>query len=59
MQAVSTKIQDNLITDEPYLEPNGNEVELFEAAYRNQLPLLLKGPTGCGKTRLWSIWRGN
>jgi len=29
----------------------GNEVALFEYAWRNQLPVLLKGPTGCGKTR--------
>ena len=33
---------------------NGDEIELFEAAYRNRLPLLLKGPTGCGKTRFVS-----
>lgn len=31
--------------------PQGDEVALFEQAYRNRLPLLLKGPTGCGKTR--------
>lgn len=35
----------------PYYHPQGNEVELFRYAYSNQLPLLLKGPTGCGKTR--------
>jgi len=35
----------------PYYLPHGNEVELFEHAYRNRLPVLLKGPTGCGKTR--------
>lgn len=29
-----------------------NEVEIFERCYRNQLPLLIKGPTGCGKSRL-------
>lgn len=29
----------------------GNEVDIFESAYRNRLPLLIKGPTGCGKTR--------
>ena len=32
--------------------PQGNEVTLFEHAYRNRLPVLIKGPTGCGKTRL-------
>src|SRR5690606_32031371 len=35
----------------PYYAPSGAECELFEHAYRNQLPMLLKGPTGCGKTR--------
>lgn len=35
----------------PFYEPQGSEVELFERAWRNQLPLLIKGPTGCGKTR--------
>jgi nitric oxide reductase NorQ protein len=36
---------------EPYYEPQGNEVQVFEAAYRSRLPVMLKGPTGCGKTR--------
>ena len=35
----------------PYYEAQHNEVELFTYAFRNQLPLLIKGPTGCGKTR--------
>jgi nitric oxide reductase NorQ protein len=35
----------------PYYLPFGNECALFERAYRHHLPLLLKGPTGCGKTR--------
>ena len=35
----------------PYYRPQGGEIELFEYAYHNRLPLLLKGPTGCGKTR--------
>ncbi len=38
----------------PYYSAIGDECELFEAAYRNRLPLLLKGPTGCGKTRFVS-----
>ena len=37
--------------DAPYYEAQGREVEIFEAAYRKRLPLMLKGPTGCGKTR--------
>lgn len=35
----------------PYYRPVGRECELFETAYRQKLALLLKGPTGCGKTR--------
>ncbi len=37
--------------DIPYYEPVGDECELFEQAWQHGLPLLLKGPTGCGKTR--------
>ncbi len=35
----------------PAYLPQGNECEIFESAFRQRLPLLLKGPTGCGKTR--------
>ena len=35
----------------PFYAPTGEEVALFEHAFANRLPLLLKGPTGCGKTR--------
>jgi nitric oxide reductase NorQ protein len=35
----------------PYYEPQSNEVAIFEAAYKKRLPVMLKGPTGCGKTR--------
>ena len=35
----------------PTYSPAGHECELFETAWTRQLPLLLKGPTGCGKTR--------
>jgi len=35
----------------PFYQPTGSECELFETAQKNGLPLLLKGPTGCGKTR--------
>ena len=35
----------------PYYEPQSNEIAVFEAAYRKRLPVMLKGPTGCGKTR--------
>ncbi len=39
------------IENEPYYLPINQEVELFEAAYQAKLPAMLKGPTGCGKTR--------
>lgn len=35
----------------PFYQSQGSEIELFERAWRNNLPLLIKGPTGCGKTR--------
>lgn len=36
---------------QPYYHPSGKEIEVFEHAYANKLPLLLKGPTGTGKSR--------
>lgn len=39
------------ITDEPFYQSQGNEVTLYEAAYAARLPVMLKGPTGCGKSR--------
>ena len=52
-------LADYLIPDEPYYAAQGNEVELFEASYANNIPVLLKGPTGCGKTRFMEhmAWR--
>ena len=44
-------IEDYHITTEPFYVSTGNEISLFESAYRLKLPVLLKGPTGCGKTR--------
>ena len=38
--------------DLPYYAAQGTECELFEHCFEQQLPLLIKGPTGCGKTRL-------
>jgi len=40
------------ITVEPYYKATGKEVEIFNHAFENKLPLLLKGPTGTGKSRL-------
>jgi nitric oxide reductase NorQ protein len=50
--------------EEPWYLPLGDEVDIFEAAYHARLPVLLKGPTGCGKTRFvehmaWRLFRQN
>ena len=44
-------IEEYHLKEEPYYVPVGDEIELFEAAYKQRLPLIFKGPTGCGKTR--------
>ena len=44
-------IEQSSLTQEPFYLPQGNEKKIFEAAYKKQLPVLLKGPTGCGKSR--------
>jgi nitric oxide reductase NorQ protein len=44
-------IEEYIVTSEPYYEPVNDEITLFEAAYAEKIPVLLKGPTGCGKTR--------
>jgi len=43
----------------PWYLPTADEVEVFEAAHAARLPVLLKGPTGCGKTRFveYMAWR--
>ncbi len=45
------RIEEHRIIREPFYLPLFNEVEIALAAYTNKLPILLKGPTGCGKTR--------
>ncbi|MBY0340353.1 MAG: CbbQ/NirQ/NorQ/GpvN family protein [Rhodocyclaceae bacterium] len=50
------------IDEEPFYQPVDNEIEMFEAAAKAGLPVLLKGPTGCGKTRFvehmaWKLGR--
>ncbi|MCB1748052.1 MAG: CbbQ/NirQ/NorQ/GpvN family protein [Gammaproteobacteria bacterium] len=51
MSTTAIRTEQSYVLDEPYYEPVANEIEVFAAAYNNQLPILLKGPTGCGKTR--------
>jgi nitric oxide reductase NorQ protein len=59
---VSTESSVARLETAPYYLPVGDEVEVFEAAYAARLPVLLKGPTGCGKTRFvehmtWRLYR--
>ncbi len=52
-------IEEFLVRSEPYYRAVGDELELFEAAYAQHIPVLLKGPTGCGKTRFveYMAWK--
>jgi nitric oxide reductase NorQ protein len=58
---IEQAIEKHVITREPYYLAVGKEVELFEAAHQAKLPVMLKGPTGCGKTRFieYMAWRLN
>ena len=44
-------VEEYVSYDEPYYEHIGDEEQLFRAAFEQKIPVLLKGPTGCGKTR--------
>jgi len=44
-------IEEYVLSEEPFYLPLKDEVELFTAAFDQKIPVLLKGPTGCGKTR--------
>jgi nitric oxide reductase NorQ protein len=59
MEVKEIKIEEYIIEEEPFYIPIGKEISLFEAAYKNKIPVLLKGPTGCGKTRFmqYMAWR--
>ena len=48
-----------LVKEEPYYRPVGNEVAMYEAAYAARMPVMLKGPTGCGKSRFveYMAWK--
>jgi nitric oxide reductase NorQ protein len=58
-QGAPIQVEEFRLTSEPWYLPLGNEVELFESAWRQKIPVLLKGPTGCGKTRFveYMSWR--
>ena len=48
-----------IVTKEPYYCTVSDEVETFEAAYAARMPMMLKGPTGCGKSRFveYMAWK--
>jgi len=55
-QAKKTLYKEHVVEEyvslkEPFYLPIKDEIQLFEAAYAEKIPVLLKGPTGCGKTR--------
>ncbi len=56
---MSADAKQYLIKEEPFYRPVGNEVELYEAAYAARMPMMLKGPTGCGKSRFveYMAWK--
>ncbi len=53
------KVEEYRIDKEPFFIPRQDEVSIFEAAYRQKIPVLIKGPTGTGKTRFveYMAWR--
>ncbi len=48
-----------LVTKEPYYRPVADEVERYQAAYDVRMPVMIKGPTGCGKSRFieYMAWK--
>lgn len=54
-------INQYLVKKEPYYEAIDNEIELYEAAYSVRMPMMVKGPTGCGKSRFieYMAWKLN
>jgi nitric oxide reductase NorQ protein len=48
---ISLETVGHLIQKEPYYLSTGDEIRMFEAAFDARLPVMMKGPTGCGKTR--------
>lgn len=53
--------EDYIVDEEPFFMPTSDEVEVFQAAYNERVPILLKGPTGTGKTRFveYMSWKIN
>jgi len=59
MIAKAPAAEEYFIQDEPFYQSIGEEIAIFEVAWKQKLPILLKGPTGCGKTRFmeYMAWR--
>lgn len=51
MNQSDINIEQYKITEEPFYGATGDEIALYEAAYEARLPVMIKGPTGCGKSR--------
>ncbi len=51
MPSKPPQLIDHIISDDPFYLPQGDEITIAKAAYEHGIPLLLKGPTGCGKSR--------
>ena len=52
-------IDQYLVREEPYYRAIGDEIEMYQAAYDVRMPVMLKGPTGCGKSRFveYMAWK--
>ena len=62
MKPIEQSLAEHRIVDEPFYLSKNNELEIAMVAQKHRLPLLLKGPTGCGKTRFmqylaWKLQR--
>ncbi|MGD8514151.1 MAG: CbbQ/NirQ/NorQ/GpvN family protein [Granulosicoccaceae bacterium] len=55
----TVNIEQYKIHEEPYYESVADEIALYEAAYDARMPMMLKGPTGCGKSRFveYMAWK--
>lgn len=51
MRILTPPVDEYTVSKAPFYLPVGGEVALFEHAFKSRIPVLLKGPTGCGKTR--------
>ena len=55
----SISVEEFKLVDEPFYIPINNEIKIFEEAYNSKIPVILKGPTGSGKTRFieYMAWK--